>query len=400
MAHRSQIPPMSPALRWLLAAAMGLLALGLAIQMLPGKSHPLGKDFNQYYVAGKLAVRGQLDSLYFVDIHRALTEAEFPGTLWTKTAREFGFTSTGYWVYQPWVAWMYVPLVPFSPYMAFVLAYFACAALLVFGVWLSGRDVPRFGPEAALIAFAPFAISPPVAEAMGAAQASIPFFAMLVLFARALHRDRPWQAGLWWALMTGLKMFPVYFGAYLLLRRQWRALVAGAVWGAALMGVNVLCSGWAASVRFVRMIVEHLPYNSTFDSNQSVTGWALRQTYVADPHAWTIIRVPGVLGIEIKAFILLTLLIAGIAIARRKDEAPNPWMGPLSLGLFTIWTVMVAPFAWMHHLVALAYPIVVAAARLLDDDRHRLRDGLLWTAGVGLVLAHWVFIREIGRAHV
>ena len=65
--------------------------------------------------------------------------------------------------------------------------------------------LPGEGFLAAALTAAPLILSPPVVAAMTSAQASVPLFLLLVLFARALGRGRAGEAGLWWGVMTALK---------------------------------------------------------------------------------------------------------------------------------------------------------------------------------------------------
>ena len=56
----------------------------------------------------------------------------------------------------------------------------------------------------------------------------IPVLLMVVLFGRALWRRREVEAGIWLALVTGIKLFPILFVPYLVITRRWRALAS--VW--------------------------------------------------------------------------------------------------------------------------------------------------------------------------
>src|SRR5690349_993118 len=270
--HRSPTPR---SVLVLFAVALALSAGTLGVLTVRGPGRPVPKDFGQYWVAGKLALRGHLDALYFVDLHRGLTEKDFPNSDFMRTAHEFGIPETSYFLYAPWVAWAYAPLALLPPWPAFLLAWALCVLAIAAAFLLLARLVPQYGAEAALATFAVFCVSPPLLEAMGSAQASVPLLLLLVLFARALERDEDLAAGGLWAVMTALKLFPVFLGAYLLARRRFRAIVAGLVAGVALAALSLAVAGGPTNLRFVQLIREHMPYGTPFASNQSVTGFAL-----------------------------------------------------------------------------------------------------------------------------
>jgi hypothetical protein len=379
----------------MLAAGLVLLSGAAMALHAPGPAHPVPKDFGQYWVAGKLALRGQLDALYFADLEHGLTEHEFPNSEFVRTAHEFGIPETSYFLYPPWVAWMCAPLALLPPWPAFALAYALCALAIFLSFALLARALPAWGAEAALVTFAAVCLSPPVYEAMASAQASILLLLLLALFARALARDRDVEAGAWWALMTGLKLFPLAFAIYLLARGRVRALFAGLAFGAGLAALSLLVGGSSTNLRFVDLMRAHAHYATAFDSNQSLLGFALRLTGAADPLRWALLPVPP--GVEWPVRIAgLALLAVTLVLVVRATRSGDAWSGPLSLGLFTLWAFMIAPHAWMHHLVALAVPGTIAAGRLLATPRSRLAHAALWVAAWGLVIAFFGYQRLAG----
>ena len=383
----------SSVFRRLLTGAFVVLAATALTLNLPGPSHPVPKDFGQYYVAGKLALRGQLDALYFVDLREGLTEKEFPNSRFMQTAHEFGIPETSYFIYPPWVGWLLAPLALLPPYPSFVLAYLLCSLAILAAFLALARNLPEYGPEAALATFAACAISPPFREAMASAQASVLILLLLALFGSALWRKRPIEAGACWALMTGLKLFPAVFAAYLLARREYRALAAGLGFGVVLAVLSLLAGGPGTNARFLQLVVAHMPFSTTFESNQSITGFALRLTGSASPLGWTIEAVPPAVAWGARLVMLVSLGFTLWLVARRRPR-PDRWEEPLAFGMFSIWAFMVAPNAWLHHLVALAVPGTIGAAYLLSESRHRARHAGLWLGAWTLLMGHYLFQRS------
>lgn len=396
MVERAAHPPTAPrALLALIAAALAFASLGAFVRDTRGPGTPLPKDFAQYYVAGKLALRGRLDALYFVDLHTGLTQPVLANSEFARTGREFGIAETSYFLYPPWVAWLYAPLALLPPWPAFVAARLLAWLALVAGFVVLAGAVPAWGPEAALASFALFALSPPVRAALGTAQASIPFFLLLALFARALAHRRERAAGAWWGAAAALKLFPLVFALWLVARRRWRALAAGAACGLALLVLGLAAGGWSTTERFLGLLREHLPYSTPYAPNQSLTALALRWTSGANPFDWTIVSVPPALAWGVRLAQLAMLAVTVLLVVRAPSRA-GAWSDALGLALFTVWALLVAPSAWLHHFVALALPATVAAARLLATERVRGRSLVLWVVFGALLFGYDAYERVSG----
>jgi hypothetical protein len=396
MDFRTARPPAAPrALLALVAAALMIASLAALVRDTRGPGTPLPKDFAQYYVAGKLALRGRLDALYFADLRTGLTQATFPTSEFARTGREFGIAETSYFLYPPWVAWLYAPLAALPPWPAFVAARLLAWLALVGGFLLLARAVPAWGPEAAVATFALFAFSPPVRAALSTAQASVPLFFLLALFAAALARGREHAAGAWWGAMAALKLFPLVFALWLVAARRRRSLATGAACGLALLLLGVFTGGWATTARFLDLLREHLPYSTPYAPNQSLTGFALRWSSGANPFDWTIVAVPPAIAWGVRLF-QLAMLAVTLALVVRTRSRDGAWSEPLGLSLFTVWALLVAPDAWLHHFVALALPAAVAAARLLDTARGRARSLALWIGFAALLFGYDAYERVAG----
>jgi hypothetical protein len=380
----------------LLLAALLLAGGAVFLRHLPGPGSAIPKDFAQYWVAGRLALDGQLSGLYPVELSRGLVEARFPGTAWTATADAAGLRETSYFIYPPWVAVLYAPLALLPPWAAFALAYTLNGFLFGLAFALLPGLVPRHGRVAAAATFVVLLHAPPFLEALQSAQASVPLFLLVVLLARDLTSGRETRAGLWWALAAGLKLFPALLVLYGLARRRWRFLASGAGFGVLLAAGSVLAAGLETNLRFVRLILDHLPYGATFDSNQSVTGFLLRWTAGADPRAWTIVPVSPGLAWAARLVLLATLALT-LFLVHRRARRGDRWDEAIGFSLFTLWLFVTAPNAWLHHFVVLGLPSTVAAAALLAHAGAAPRKALVaWIAAWALVLAHGAYIRLTG----
>src|SRR5688572_18747841 len=308
----------------LVLIALLLVAGAVFLRHLPGPGSAIPKDFGQYWVAGRLALDGQLSGLYPVDLARGLVESRFPGTTWTTTAEAAGLSETSYFIYPPWVAVLYAPLALLPPWAAFMLAYSLHWLLFGLAFALLPGLVPRHGRLAAAATFVVLLHSPPFLEALQAAQASLPLFLLVVLLARDLARGRDTRAGLWWALAAGLKLFPVLLVFYGLARRRGRFVAAGAGFGVLLAAISLLAGGIETNLRFVRLVLDHLPYGATYHSNQSVTGFLLRLTAAADPRAWTIVHLEPGLAWAARLVLIATLALT-LFLLHRRTRRGEPW---------------------------------------------------------------------------
>jgi plastocyanin len=381
----------------LLVAGISLLSLPVFLREFPGPTRPIPKDFSQYLVAGRAVLRGEPEALYFANLEAGLQEREFPGSRWERLAAEAGVGETSFFLYPPWVAAAYAPLALLPPRVALQLVHLFHWAVTVLAFLLLARALPRHGAAAAGMAFVAF-LGPPFLEALRNGQVSIVVLLLLVLMARALWAGREREAGLWWGLMIGLKLFPVLFVFYAVATRRWRFLVAGALTGLALAAAGLAVGGRETSVRYARLVLDHAAYATTWVSNQSVTALFLRAFDGGDPRSWLMREVPATVAWLTRAAVALWLA-ATIWIARRTAAGPPEWRDPMAVSLFTLWVFSASPSAWLHHLVVLALPLAVAAARCLElEGSRRLGTLALWSASAALVFLHDAYLRTPGAA--
>jgi len=381
----------------LVLAVLLLLGGTVFLRHLPGPSTPVPKDFGQYYVAGRLALDGNLSGLYPVELSRGLVESRFPGTVWTATADAAGLPETSYFIYPPWVAAAFAPVALLPAWAAHALTYTLNWIALALAFLLLPGLLPRHGRFAAAATFVLLVESPPFLEAVCSVQASLPLLLLVTLLAGDLSRGRDGRAGLWWALATGLKLFPVLFLFYALAHRRFRMVLAGLAFGAGIALVSIAVAGLEPNVRFVRLILDHIPYGATFQSNQSLTGFLLRLRAGVDANNWTILRIPPDVA-WISRLLLLGTLGGTLLWIRRRGRGDEAWDTAIGFAMFVVWLFSTAPNAWLHHFVVLALPSAVAVGALLEraSARPAAHDGariVAWAAAWALIFAHVLFLR-------
>ncbi len=291
-------------------------------------------------------------------------------------AAERGLTRFSYFVYPPWVAIFAVPLTLFTPYQGLVLLYVLNWILVVAGLILLARSLPAFGAAAVAVVFLFLCPSYMFIQGLEAGQTSIAIFFLLVLFASAFSRHRAAEAGLWWALIAGIKVFPVLFALPLLALRRWRLLVAGAIAGAGLLAVSVLVLGPAVHVRYFHLMLQYGPYTTERLTNQSLAAVLLRWIEPLNPGDLTLVVIPPLVA-WISRIFTLGLLAVTVLLLHRGRRGSSPWLPPLAFSLMVPWVFTVSPFTWTHHLVVLAVPFTVAAAYLLAQTSNRA-GRLVW----------------------
>ena len=191
---------------------------------------------------------------------------------------------------------------------------------------------------------------------------------LVVLFGRALWRRREVEAGIWLALVTGIKLFPILFVPYLVIMRRWRALAAFAAAGAAIFAFSIAVAGVDAHVRFYHLMREYMGYSTTLVSNQSITGFLFRLADATSPRVWSVLPIPPAVAWTARVLNLLWFGVA-TALVLRVRRVPGRWGEILGFSLFSIWVFNSASNVWLHHAVALAIPFAAAAAYDLAGPR-------------------------------
>ncbi len=375
-----------------------LVAAVLFVREMPGASHGIPKDFAQYLTAGQIIRNGEPEALYTFDALTGITTEHLPPNRYTETATEMGLASTSYFVYPPWVGALYLPLTFVSPYQALVLAYMggwlACLAAVV----LVARSLPRWGWVAAGATFLLLIHTFSFHHGVVSGQASLPLLLLVALMGHAHWRGRDAEAGIWWALAAGLKLFPLLFIFYFALLRRWRTLIAFFGAGALLVLFSVLVTDVDTHLRFWNTVRDYLGYTTARSTNFSLVGFLLRLRGDSGPDTWNVITIPAAIAWS-QRVVFLGLLVAVLALVRRAAAADRRWGLPLAFGMMTTWVFLASANVWSHQLVALAVPFVVVTAYILEEGGGRgWYRYLLWAGSWGGLFAYDAYER-LGTVH-
>ena len=331
--------------------------------------------------------------------------------------------------YLPAVPALLAPLAAFGPQPAALL--WAAAQVAALGAVLrvlrrwGGAGPPAASGDAAF-ALALLLTLPALIEAARFNQVSFFVLALVVGGVHALEHRHPWLAGAALAAAAVLKLLPILFLPWLLLKRQWSAAAAMVVTGAAVAVVPPLaCFGpertgayyreWAAyNTESARgMLDPDLPEHFINHRNQSITQVLARLAWAEHPYPLPLPHRPQLaphtiewLGRAIAAGLLAALLWSTrrpwglLTEPRRRAEA----------AAYALALLVVSPLVRQYYLVW-ALPAVVLLARGAVGERgaadevgsepprpRAARIGLaVWTAGMALWL--WPTARLCG-AHL
>jgi hypothetical protein len=213
---------------------------------------------------------------------------------------------------------------------------------------------------------------------------------LLVTAAWATDRsDRPVWAGLLLGAATAIKLFPSFLFLYLLARRQWRALIAGALAFGMLTGLTAALLGPAVyRVYFQELLPKLAPVRSSWYNASLVGFWSrLFDPATAEVHVLALWRS----GMALRAAVLLSGLIVIITVVRIVRSADTRYSRDHAFGLAVTGMLLISPITWDHSLLLLLLPISIL---LHDPPRSEVAKGLLvvalgaiWFLGQRLVCA-------------
>jgi alpha-1,2-mannosyltransferase len=273
--------------------------------------------------------------------------------------------------YPPFAAIVLAPLTLVPYWLAcLVLTLLTLGVLaLVLVTVLRAFDALPAGPRgwrrvAALLLAAE--VAEPVLRTVYAGQLDLLLLALVVLDVLV---DTPrWPRGLLIGLAAAVKLTPLVFLLYFLLRRDGRAAVTAVVTFLAATALGFLVAG-ADSVRYwtSALWATGRVGEPTYAGNQSLLGLLARAGVPADARtAWWLPLVALVL--------VLTTLGARRALAAGERT--------LALGVIAVGGLLVSPISWTHHWVW----AVVVLLGWVELARRTRRRGLAVFAGVGVVL--------------
>ncbi|CAN7456393.1 glycosyltransferase 87 family protein [Arthrobacter sp. LjRoot78] len=345
----------SPTTRGWLATAAGALILAFAVWFLYTDYKPFMNDFEVYYYGGGRVLatgEGGVNELYAPRDGLPFTYPPFAALLFAALATmDFGASSllfigaalAGAAVVAGWLARHYFGMktwrAAFADYRFRTTALLGTGAILLLGPW---RDTFVFGQINIIL--------------MGV------ILADFALYGKSRAGEIRWPAGLLIGLAAGVKLTPLAFGLYFLVRRDFKALA----WMAAGFFGSIALS-WAllpnASLTFWTKILPDTGRigGPGYVDNLSVKGLLL---HVGMPDssltnlAW--------LGLSLALVVLAALVIKWAVDA---DE------NFIAVSATAVLMLLISPVSWSHHWVwvAVALPSMAFAMHRVPSRNGRMR---------------------------
>lgn len=333
-------------------------------------------DFAVYYAAAKvMAADTELNTndIYNQSRFRILTKNIYP-------------SSGSYFLYPPQAAVLLLPLawLPFSTAKLYWLISNVVLLVTATLCWLLTiqRNVRRN------IWWLPlFAIAPPVFSNIDTGQINIIVF---VLFSVALtcliFKRYPWLVGISLGLATMLKIFPIIFLPYLIIKKQYKAATGFAVISVLLTILSVFwfnLSGWKI------FLLQRLPALLNGDIGHSQTSislyGALRTGIIADTYSYFGDRVHTVV-LAIDPVYKFAVVIIGVSLAaylwyKRRITTQNQYL--LEYSMIMLYIILTSEIVHQHYIVWLI-PTLLWISYQTKNCSWWLRI-LFWLA-LGLVL--------------
>jgi alpha-1,2-mannosyltransferase len=318
-------------------------------------------------------------------------------------------------LYSPTVEWAGGPGLPFTypPFAAllfgllallpepFALQLFNAAGVAV-AVWLSALAVrywnsqsswrtafetPRSRWIAAASLFAMLTLGP-WRETLAFGQINI--LLMGLMAADLLSRNQRWRRGMpgtgfLVGVAAGIKLTPLVFGLYFLVRKDWRGLMN-------------MSAGFASTVLlgFLLRPAESLQFWLEILPDTSRIGGAGYVDNLSIKGALLHFGVPASLGTV--PWILLSLLAVALA-ATVVKLASDQGARVVAMSATALAMLLISPVSWSHHWVWVAAVLPAFAWTLRDmPDRHRLLRGVMTTVFALSVLAFCFSPKSIGLA--
>lgn len=377
----------APRSRWLRTALLGVLLLNVALQTWAAWRElcDSGMDLRQDYLAAQRMLRGE-------DIFGRFSHAEV-ASLGGRLQLDVGMWQN---VHPPLLILLFTPLARLS---------FQSVALL----WTIASVVVLVALTVAICRLVALPIAPfwcwtlalllpawyPVWHHLHVGQLTIFLLALLLAALIAWRRGAHTLAGILVALATLIKMFPGFLLLYLLVRRQWRVVVAAAATALTIIGLQSL----ADPTLWPRYFLEVAPANAAdwqaAFGNGSLAGLTGR-LLIGGPEIAPLLYRPALEP-------LLRYLLQGLALAWfvwvlwTRRHAPPDTVGEYGLALIA--ALLLSPITWEHASIFLLLPGLALVGRALQGDPavDRRTIGLLALAALASCLPAGLIWQAIYR---
>jgi Glycosyltransferase family 87 len=168
---------------------------------------------------------------------------------------------------------------------------------------------------------------------------------------------RPYWAGVLLGTATAIKLFPAFLFLYFLMRRQWIAVIAGAVAFGMLTGLTAGLLGPETYRVYLHDVLPKLGTNRSSWYNASLIGF---WTKLLDPATAVQHVVPlWRSGMTLRVAILLTVIAVMATVAWVVRRANTRAALDHAFGLAVTGMLLVSPITWDHSFVLLLFPISI-----------------------------------------
>jgi len=208
------------------------------------------------------------------------------------------------------------------------------------------------------------------------------YFVLLLLIAAscwAWLRGHSGTAGALLAIAAACKVFPLLLFFFFLQRRDYRALISGALTGLATLGTSVAIFGWNLHRTYLHEILPWTlrgegmpPYETSAASISSVLHYLLLKEPQWNPYPWH--NSPLAFSLLISVLPMLALAPA-ILLIRRDDKSTGQVLLEWSALLTAALTVSTVPAS--YHFVLMIFPVCVLATQLMEREWYGWLAGLL-----------------------
>jgi hypothetical protein len=335
----------------------------------PGQNYQL--DFRAFYATGRALHLGI--NPYDLEAKQQVINPQLPGK-----QHLMGFANP-----PPTLPLMYlVALLPL-PGAQIAWAWFQLLLVLA-GMLLLCRAVQaQFGSAVSLLIAVPYWLSYPLHSLFRWGQIDGLRVALVALAVFLLMRRRYVTAGVAVGLAALAKVYPVAYLWVFMLRREWKALIAGCVTIGVLLGISVAALGPAARTRYLSNNSDEFGKVDWVISpqNMSMVGF-MHRAFVNNEQgteasrAWINLGPRFALAASITGNLLL-IAITSVWILRRRLELES---GEAVAALVPV-VLLVELNAWPHHCVSMLIPIALIVGLIGHQPRIGLFDAL-WVGAI------------------
>jgi len=342
-----------------------------------------GDDFAPLYVAAQLAFDDKVSSLY--DHHPYLFHVVPPGEF-EETAQKIGFK--GYlhpYVHVPFMAFFLRPVlgIPYrSMAKILLLINFLSVIIALYLILKLVGKASNFG----WLSFAIFAMAYffPLRYGLWLGQTSPLIFLGLTVVYCCAYAGYPKTAGCILGGIISLKITPVFFLVYFLIKRKWVVLVSSTITVVMIGACSVYLAGWESNVTFLQNIVRLTGRSLASWNNQSLDGYLLRCVVDAyHIYSWQLLELPFKMKI-VRYVAVVPMLVLWLMIIVYPTGVKEEDQNLITFSLALVLLVMLPPISWSHYLLFFVFPYITIFTTVIQNKNLSYRMLII----TGLILSY------------